>query len=96
MAARPLLPRPHAAMKRLMGLLIPTTLEISSGCAKPDWIDRTLVTVDVTGTWTGSVGGASAGAGDATGSLVRAGATRIDGQGVSAAPDGWIFYNFLG
>ena len=24
------------------------------GCASPDWIDRTLVTVDVTGTWEGS------------------------------------------
>ena len=43
-------------MKRLIGLLIATTLEIGSGCAKPDWIDGTLVTVDVTGTWTGSVG----------------------------------------
>jgi hypothetical protein len=43
-------------MMRLIGLLIATTLE--SGCAtKEDWIDRTLVTVDVTGTWTGTVGG---------------------------------------
>src|SRR5262245_24260386 len=25
-----------------------------SGCAKEDWIDRTLVTVDVTGTWEGT------------------------------------------
>jgi hypothetical protein len=48
-------PRPHAAMKRLIGLLIATTLE--SGCAaKEDWIDRTLVTVDVTGTWSGTPG----------------------------------------
>ena len=24
---------------------------LASGCAKPDWIQQTLVTVDVTGTW---------------------------------------------
>jgi hypothetical protein len=29
-----------------------------SGCARSDWIERTLVTVDVTGTWSASVGGA--------------------------------------
>ena len=52
-------PRPHAAMKGLLGLLIATTLE--TGCAtKEDWIERTLVTVNVTGTWTGSPGGAQA------------------------------------
>jgi len=27
-----------------------------AGCAKADWIESTLVTVDVTGTWTGQVG----------------------------------------
>jgi len=34
------------------------------GCAKQDWIDRTLVTVDVTGTWDGTMsapGGAGGG-----------------------------------
>jgi hypothetical protein len=41
-------------MKALSGLLIATTLLIGSGCAKQDWIDRTLVTVDVTGTWEGT------------------------------------------
>jgi hypothetical protein len=47
-------------MKRLIGLLIATTLE--SGCAtKEDWIDRTQVTVDGTGTWKGAPGGAQAG-----------------------------------
>jgi hypothetical protein len=38
-------------------LLIAATLIFAAGCAKQDWIDRTLVTVDVTGTWSGSVGG---------------------------------------
>ena len=51
MAARPLLPRPHTAMRALIGLLIAATLALGSGCAKQDWIDRTQVTVDVTGTW---------------------------------------------
>src|SRR5215468_11215122 len=32
-------------------------LVFASGCAQKDWIDRTLVTVDVTGTWYGMAGG---------------------------------------
>jgi hypothetical protein len=40
---------------RLMPLLLVATLGLS-GCAKSDWIDRTLVTADVTGTWVGSIG----------------------------------------
>jgi len=32
-------------------LLIAGVLTLGSGCAKPDWIEQTLVTVDVTGTW---------------------------------------------
>jgi hypothetical protein len=44
-------------MRSIVCLLIAATLAVGSGCAKTDWIDRTLVTVDVTGTWNGSVGG---------------------------------------
>jgi hypothetical protein len=37
-------------MKAIVGALIAVaTLVVGSGCAKQDWIDRTLVTVDVTG-----------------------------------------------
>ena len=36
----------------LVALLI-----VVSGCARPDWIERTLVTVDVTGTWEGAPAG---------------------------------------
>jgi hypothetical protein len=54
MAARPLLLCPRTAMRALIGLLMATTLVIGSGCAKRDWIDRTLVTVDVTGGWQGT------------------------------------------
>jgi hypothetical protein len=42
-------------MKVLIGLLIATTLLVGSGCAKTDWIDRTLVTENVSGVWTGSM-----------------------------------------
>jgi hypothetical protein len=43
--------RSYTAMKVLIALLIATTLALGSGCAKQDWIERTLVTVDVTGSW---------------------------------------------
>jgi hypothetical protein len=36
------------------GILV-AALAWGSGCARPDWIEQTLVTVDVTGTWEGSV-----------------------------------------
>ena len=36
-------------MKSIVYLLIVATLAFGSGCAKEDWIERTLVTVDVTG-----------------------------------------------
>src|SRR5215510_8551837 len=36
---------------------VATALVLASGCAQKDWIDRTLVTVDVTGTWYGTPGG---------------------------------------
>ena len=44
-------------MKIIAKVLILATLVCVAGCAKSDWIERTLVTVDVTGTWSGGVGG---------------------------------------
>jgi hypothetical protein len=35
-------------------LLVAATLIFAAGCAKQDWIDRTLVTENVTGTWEGT------------------------------------------
>ena len=32
----------------------------ASGCARPDWIEQTLVTVDVTGVWRGTIYGGGA------------------------------------
>src|SRR5262245_38822455 len=36
---------------RFMPLVLAAVVALGSGCAKPDWIQQTLVTVDVTGTW---------------------------------------------
>jgi hypothetical protein len=41
-------------MKIMGGMLLAAVLWIGSGCTRSDWIDRTLVTVDVTGTWEGT------------------------------------------
>jgi len=35
-------------------VLVAAMLALVSGCAKPDWIQQTLVTVDVTGVWKGT------------------------------------------
>jgi len=43
---------------RAMWAFVATVLVFGS-CARQDWIDRTLVTVDVTGTWYGRTGGAA-------------------------------------
>src|SRR6266511_1530509 len=44
-------------MKTFVGLLLTALLALSAGCARTDWIDRTLVTVDVTGSWYGNTPG---------------------------------------
>jgi len=67
-------------MKAIAGVLILAGLVFVSGCSRSDWIERTLVTVDVTGTWYGSVRGGGRTWGQQ--SLVRAGATGINGKGV--------------
>jgi hypothetical protein len=41
-------------MKTRMGRVLFVALACVLGCARSDWIDRTLVTVDVTGTWHGT------------------------------------------
>src|SRR5262245_39131719 len=40
---------------RAMWAFLATALVFASGCAQKDWIDRTLVTGDVSGVWTGSM-----------------------------------------
>ena len=42
-------------MRAALGVL-GVALMLASGCAQKDWIDRTLVTENVAGAWTGSFG----------------------------------------
>jgi hypothetical protein len=56
----------------------------ATGCARPDWIEQTLVTVDVTGVWRGSfssfgTGTASGGGGPVELTLQQSG-TKVTGQ----------------
>ena len=41
-------------MRGIARMILVAALVCGSGCTRSDWIDRTLVTVDVTGTWQGS------------------------------------------
>jgi hypothetical protein len=43
-------------MNTITRVMLVAMLAFGSGCAKPDWIQQTLVTVDVTGVWVGSYG----------------------------------------
>jgi hypothetical protein len=47
-------------MNRIAQLLIAVSFLFATGCAKTDWIERTLVTVDVTRTWYATLGGEGA------------------------------------
>jgi hypothetical protein len=38
-------------MKTIAWGMLVAALACGAGCARPDWIEQTLVTVDVTGTW---------------------------------------------
>jgi hypothetical protein len=45
-------------MKPVARVILVAALVCGFGCTHPDWIDRTLVTVDVTGTWEGTAANA--------------------------------------
>jgi hypothetical protein len=62
-------------VKTIAGVLILAALICGSGCARSDWIERTLVTVDVTGTWYGSIPGGSNSTGDLWFDLEQQGST---------------------
>jgi len=64
-----------------LGLLVLT----ATGCARPDWIEQTLVTVDVTGVWRGSfsssgTGTAAAGGGGPVELTLQQSGTKVTGQ----------------
>jgi len=47
---------------KTIAMLLAIAMAVGSGCAtRPDWIERTLVTVDVTGVWYGIQPGAGGG-----------------------------------
>jgi len=62
-------------MRTITRVLIAAALAFGLGCTSTDWIDRTLVTVDVTGTWSGSAGGAGTGSKDVVLVLEQKGST---------------------
>ena len=85
-----------------VGLLFSLVVALvgGTGCARPDWIEQTLVTVDVTGTWQGGVGG-TPGSGGASykfvleqqgakvkGSVQASGATVMPGGNLSGPIEG--------
>jgi hypothetical protein len=56
-------------LNTIAGLLVLVGLTFGVGCAKSDWIERTLVTVDVTGTWSGRVAAGPGALGGPSGTL---------------------------
>ena len=66
-------------MKTIAGVLIAAALAFGSGCAPSDWIERTLVTVDVTGVWAGSWTVGPPGSGDIELTLQQSG-PKVTGQ----------------
>lgn len=80
-------------MNRTARLLLATAFVLASGCAKQDWTDRTLVTEDVTGTWSGSAGGVGGGSREILlvlgqqGSTVR-GSVQLGSDGYASVPVG--------
>jgi hypothetical protein len=66
-------------MKTFADLHLATLLMMTAGCARKDWIDRTLITVDVTWTWTGSF--AAPGGGGSAGLPIPSSSSRIGSGG---------------
>ena len=56
-------------MRAALGV-IAAVVVFASGCAQKDWIDRTLVTVDVTGVWEGTTRPISGTAGGSAGTVM--------------------------
>ena len=65
----------------LTGLVLTALLVTGSGCARHDWIDQTLVTVDVTGVWRGAFARAGAGGGKSNVELtLQQSGPKVNGQ----------------
>ena len=75
-------------------LVLAAGLSLGFGCAKTDWIDRTLVTVDVTGSWRSAEGSLlelvlTQQGSKVTGSIAKQG-TRNFGNRISGAIEGTV------
>ena len=78
-------------MKVATYLALAVALASVLACTRSDWIDRTLVTVDVTGTWVGKIGGGSSR--DVVLELEQKGSTvkgLVRGAGVPGPIDGTV------
>ncbi len=64
-------------MRAALGI-IAAAFVLASGCARPDWIEQTLVTVDVTGVWQGRY--ISSSSGDLELTLQQPGGSKVTGQ----------------
>src|SRR5215831_11552552 len=64
-------------MRSMARAWLAAVLLLGASCTKQDWIDRTLVTVDVTGTWYGRVasGGTASGSPELSFELEQQGST---------------------
>jgi hypothetical protein len=78
--------RRHDDETRLMPLvLVAVSLILWSGCAKPDWIQQTLVTVDVTGSWFGSCSARTGSIPNIQMKLTQSG-SKVTGQSLTSSP----------
>ncbi len=67
--------------RRMAWLAVGSLLFVAFGCARPDWIEDTLVTVDVTGVWRGSAGrGGSAYSGGAVQLTLQQSGAKVTGS----------------
>ena len=82
-------------MTRRYTLLTLVVVLAVSGCAKPDWIQQTLVTVDVTGTWVGSCSGRAASI-PTVGMILTQSGSKVTGQGWNPGSSGGVSWSLEG
>ena len=77
-------------MKIIARVVLVATLACGSGCTRPDWIEQTLVTVDVTGTWQSTKGGLFEFELNQQGAQVKGAYRIVLGQSISGAIEGTV------
>jgi hypothetical protein len=78
-------------MNTIARVILVAMLACGSGCAKPDWIQQTLVTVDVTGAWSGDCirGGAGGIPGGIIEMTLEQSGTKVTGQTRTSPSRSW-------